>query len=418
MRDFIRRINHGIYDLFYIWKHELVMAVKDTGMLIFFIIVPLVYPILYGLIYNTEVLHDVPVAVVDNSRTALSREYLRKVDATSDVSIFSYCANMEEAKELMARKQVYGIIEVPNSFSDDIVEGIQTHVSVFCNMSGLLYYKCILLANTEVSLDMNADIKMARTNNTTTREDEITTMPIAYREVTYFNPQNGFASFLLPAVLVLLIQQTLLLGIGLSVGTTRYSSRTGQMIPNNPHYRGTFRTVLGKSLCYLMIYLVMTSYLFCVVPKFFSLVQLSNIKDLFFFSLPYILACIFFAMTISVVVYSREECMMYFVFTSVPLLFLSGISWPASAIPDFWRYVSYIFPSTFGVRGFVHLNTLGASLQEIAFEYKALWIQTGIYFVTAIVVYHGQVEIRLKEVKGIIDKTRAKRKILLHKDKE
>ena len=51
--------------------------------------------------------------------------------------------------------------------------------------------------------------------NTTERQDEISTAPIEYEDISLFNPQDGFASFLIPAVLILIIQQTLLLGIGL-----------------------------------------------------------------------------------------------------------------------------------------------------------------------------------------------------------
>ena len=71
-------------------------------------------------------------------------------------------------------------------------------------MSGLLYYKALLTANTNVSLAMNADIKMERAGNTTARQDEITAYPIEYEDIAIFNPTNGFAAFLIPAVLILI----------------------------------------------------------------------------------------------------------------------------------------------------------------------------------------------------------------------
>ena len=96
-------------------------------------------------------------------------------------------------------------------------------------------------------------------------------------------------------------------------------------------------------------------------------------------------------MTTSIAIRNRETCMLIFVFTSVPLLFISGISWPGAAIPPFWKYVSYIFPSTFGINGFVKINNMGATLSEVAFEYKALWIQAGVYFLTTCWVYRWQI---------------------------
>ena len=96
-----------------------------------------------------------------------------------------------------------------------------------------------------------------------------------------------------------------------------------------------------------------------------------------------LLACILLALLLSRWIREREACMLLFVFTSVPLLFLSGISWPGSSIPPFWQVVSWLFPSTFGINGFVRINSLGASLSDVWMEYLALWIQAIVYYLIA-----------------------------------
>ena len=388
---FKQKVVQGIYDLFYIWKQEFRTTFRDQGVLIFFVLVPLVYPLIYSFIYTNETIREVPTVVVDNSRSSLSREYLRKVDASPETSIVAYCADMEEAKLMLKDRKAYGIIYIPAHFSDDIVQGKQTQVSIFCDMSGLLYYKALLTANTNVSLAMNAAIKMERAGNTTARQDEITAYPIEYEDVAIFNPTNGFAAFLIPAVLILIIQQTLLLGIGLAAGTAREHNQFKDLVPINRHYNGTLRIVMGKGLSYFMVYSLVAVYILCVVPRLFSLNQIAIPGVLTLFTLPYLTACIFFAMTASIAIRNRETCMLLFVFTSVPLLFLSGISWPGSAMPSFWRYFSYLFPSTFGINGYVRINSMGATLNEVAFEYRALWMQTGIYFLTTCFVYRRQI---------------------------
>ena len=398
---FKQKVVQGIHDLFYIWKQEFRTTLRDQGVLIFFVLVPLVYPLIYSFIYTNETIREVPTVVVDNSRSSLSREYLRKVDASPETSIVAHCADMEEAKLMLKDRKAYGIIYIPAHFSDDIARGKQTQVSIFCDMSGLLYYKALLTANTNVSLAMNADIKMKRAGNSTARQDEITAYPIEYEDVAIFNPTNGFAAFLIPAVLILIIQQTLLLGIGLSAGTAREQNRFKDLVPINRHYNGTLRIVMGKGLSYFMVYSLVAVYILCVVPRLFSLNQIAIPGVLTLFALPYLAACIFFAMTAFIAIRNRETCMLLFVFTSVPLLFLSGISWPGAAMPEFWRYFSYIFPSTFGINGYVRINSMGATLNEVSFEYQALWIQTGIYFLTTCLVYRWQIiQSRKKEVRG------------------
>ncbi len=385
------KITQGFNDLFYIWWEELKSVFKDQGVLIFFFLVPLAYPILYAFIYTNETVREVPVAVVDLSHSSLSRKFLRDVDASADLHIVAYCSDLEEAKEIMRQKGAYGTIYIPEHFSDDIVKGIQTQVQIYCDMSGLLYYKALLSTCTDVSLEMNKRIKISRLGNTTDRQDEVGTQPLEYENVALFNPQNGFASFLIPAVLILIIQQTLLLGIGLAAGTARENNRFRDLVPLNKRYHGTLRIVLSKSLVYFMIYMLMGTYILCAVPRMFSLVQIAQPDVLFAFLIPYLLACIFFAMTASIAIRNRETCMLIFVFTSLPLLFISGISWPGAAVPSFWKYVSWLFPSTFGINGFVRINSMGATLQEVLFEYRALWLQTGVYFLTTCWVYRHQI---------------------------
>lgn len=410
-------ILQGMNSVFYICQKELKAVFKDQGVLIFFLLVPLAYPLLYAFIYTGEVVREVPAAVVDMNKSTLSREFIRNVDATPDVKIQSHCADMEEAKLLLKESKVYGVIYIPESFSSDITKGIQTQVTLYCDMSGMLYYKAILTASTEVSLKMNKAIKAKRAGNTTNRQDEISATPITYEAVNLFNPQAGYASFLLPAVLILIIQQTLLLGVGLSAGTARENNRFRDLVPLSRQYQGTLRIVLGKSSAYFIIYAIVSAYILCVVPKIFSLVQIAQAGTLAAFILPYVLSCIFFAMTCSIFIHHREACMMIYVFTSVPLLFISGVSWPGSAIPEFWRVISWLFPSTFGINGYIAINSMGATLDQVLPEFRALWIQTGIYFLTTCIVYRRQIMLSRSHAMERLKEFRRKKKNLITQQK-
>lgn len=375
----------------YIFLSELRSVVKDNGIFIFFLLVPLAYPLLYSFIYTNEVVREVPVAVVDDSHTAGSREYIRHVDATPDVRVVARCADMEEARSLVRQRDAYGIMHIPASFSRDLARGRQTTVSVYADMSGMLYYKALLMANTDVSLAMNARIKVARAGNTTGEQDRVTEHPIAYEEVSLYNPQNGFAAFLIPAVLILILQQTLLLGVGMAAGTAREHHRFRHLVPVERHHTGLLRIVLGKGAAYLLVYLPVSVYVLGVVPHLFRLNQLGAPADMALFVVPYLVACIFFSMTVSGLIKQRETSIILIVFSSVPLLFISGVSWPGASIPAVWRYVSTLFPSTFGINGFVKLNNMGARLVDVRTEWFMLWTQAAIYFFTTCVTYRRSI---------------------------
>ncbi len=384
-------IKEGIQDTFFIWKDELKNVFKDSGVMIFFFLVPFVYPLLYAFIYNNEVVHNAKMVVVDQSDSYLSREYIRKVDATADVKVVAVCADMEEAKRMLDEKKAYGILYFPSEFSKDIHKGKQATVSLYCDMSALLFYKAFLLATTEVSLEIGKELRAQNNPSSTIEQEKITINPIPYESVALFNSQNGFASFLVPAILILVIQQTLILGIGMLGGTAREKNRFHSLVPVSRHFNGTLRIVFGKSLTYLLLYVVVCIWALGVVPKLFSLPQVGEPWTVMLFVLPYLFASIFLSMTLSGFMTSRESPMLVFVFTSVILLFISGVSWPKEAIPPFWKAVGYLFPSTPGIQGFIRINTAGATLNEVAHEYRTLWIQAGVYFITACMIYRYQI---------------------------
>lgn len=384
-------IKEGILDTFYIWREELRNVFKDMGVMIFFFLVPFVYPLLYSFIYNNEVVHEAKMVVVDQSDSFLSREFIRRVNTTADVEVVGVCPDMAEAKKMMDEKKAYGILLFPADYSKDLHEGRQATVSLYCDMSALLFYKAFLLAATEVSLDMGKELRARNNPSSTDKMDQITVEPIPYESVALFNSQNGFASFLVPAILILVLQQTLVLGIGMLGGTAREKNRFHSLVPVSRHFNGTLRIVFGKSLAYILLYTVVCIWVLAIVPRLFALPQVGTPWDILLFILPYLFACIFMSMTISGFMTTREAPMLVFVFTSVILLFISGVSWPEASIPPFWKAVGYLFPSTPGIQGFIRMNTAGATLNEVAHEYRVLWIQAGVYFLLACIIYRFQI---------------------------
>ncbi len=381
----------SIRDICHIWRQEFTRVLKDEGVLIFFIIVPIVYPLLYSWIYNNETVHEVPVCVVDQSHSSLSRQFIRMCDASADVHVAYYAQDLDEAKSLVSRQLVKGIYFIPSSFDNDVYGMRQGVVSVYCDMSLMLTYKAIFQTAQLVSLQMGDNIKKKLGGHYTHREEVIASRPLDYADVPIFNPQGGYGSFVLPAVLMLILQQTLVLGIGLSAGTARDENPYRTLIPvNDPHYQRTIPIVLGKTMCYFMIYLVMGAWLSVAVPRLFHFPQLATAMPLIQMMLPFTLACIFFGMLVSCMVKYRENVMLLMVFVSVPLLFLTGVSWPQSNIPSYWQGVSWLFPSTFGARAYIRLNSMGADISDVLPELRILWIQAVVYFVLALCLYRFQ----------------------------
>ena len=338
---------------------ELKTIAKDEGVLLFFFFLPLVYPLLYSWIYNNEVVRDVPIIVVDDSHSASSREFIRRMDASPDVSVALRCRDLAEAKRAVGHGEAYGILYFPKDFDKKLGLMEQAHLGVYCDMSYMLTYKAILIAATDISLRLGAELHH-------------TAQAVEFRDVPIFNTTGGYGNFIIPGVLILIIQQAMLLGVGMLAGTRR------EKYPNlNPN--PNLSTLLARATTYFLIFAVMLAWITLIVPRIFGFVSMVHAFDLTMLLLPYLLACVFFAIAAGNMVRYRENVMLIVVFTSVPLLFLSGVSWPQSSIPAFWQGVSWIFPSTFAIRGFVRMSSMGALLSDCLTEYVVLWIQAVVY---------------------------------------
>ena len=418
-------IFHKIYswlqDAAYVWRFEMKQVIRDEGVLMFCLVVPLAYPLIYSWIYNNETVREVPVVVVDLSHSQESRKFIRMCDASPDVHVTSYAVDLDDARSLVSRQVVKGIYLIPADFGTNLNRMQQGTVSVYCDMALMLTYKAIYQTAMAVASEMGAEIQTKLAGNYTNREDLITTSPLEVKDVPMFNPQGGYGTSVLPAVLMLIIQQTLALGIGLAAGTARERNRYSDLVPIHKCYGGVGRIISGKALCYLMVYAVMSTYLTMVVPRWFHFLQLAAWQDLLALLVPYLLACVFFGMTVSCLVHYRENVILLMVFVSVPLLFMSGVSWPQSAIPGYWQGVSWLFPSTFGIRAYVRMNSMGATLGDVMFEVRCLWLQAAAYFGTACLVYGAQVRLtrsHAEERLAVLRKKREVRQLMKGKTKK
>lgn len=356
----------------------------DKGVMIFIFLLPLIYPVVYALIYNPELSRDVKAVVVDDDRSEKSRNFIRKIDASEGVKVIGYAANMEEAKEALALKKCYGIIHIDRNFEKDIVRGERGKAMLYCDMSLLIRYKSLLSSVTEASFDLGSEIQFETFGAMGASGPKL---PTVYKPAYYplGNPEQGFATFLLPGIMILVIQQTILLAICMLAGGMYEKFRAGLI--SSPAVRGDFIPVLfGKAGAYIIIYIPIVFYLLYILPYAFKYPQEAGFWDLLILCVPFILSVVFLGMTLQAFVRERESVFVVIVFSSVLMLFASGITWPLFSTPVPLQFIGGCIPSTWAMQAFERMNANGASLYEVGFEMKMLWLLTFVYGITAYIV--------------------------------
>lgn len=386
MKKFFKFISVELRALGESYALELKEIFHDQGVILFFLFLPLVYPVIYSLIYGPELVRDVDVVVVDNDRTPLSRELVRDFNASEGADVIGYAAEMGEARHAMNSHECYAILEIPEGFARNIGRGESSQAILYCEMSLLLRYRALLFSATDLGLDMSAriqarDIKELGASSLMPKSD-----PMPIEGVSVGNLQGGFDSFIMPGVLMLILQQCIVLAVGMMGGRRFEEARRG-INPVNAVGGTVFVTMLGRMVAYISILALPLLWLVHFVPLVFRFPMAGDMLDIFTFLVPMVLACVSLGFVVQAFTREREAIMIIWVATSFLFLFLSGLTWPRYAMPEFWKFLSDLLPATWGVNGFILMNANGATLADVAPFYENLWWQAGGYFLLAWVIH-------------------------------
>lgn len=390
LKSFVIDTKEWMFETARVFRRELSLVFSDIGVILFFFMLPIGYPIAYSLIYNTEVVTNMPVAVVDNSRTSLSREFVRHADATEAMEICGYAANLQEAKQWMAEKKCFAIIEIPNDYSEKLGRAEQPQIQFYCDMTLMLRYRAFTGAIADLQIATGAGLRQMTLDDLgLTASGE--TASIGSVGFALGDTQQGFASFVIPGIVIMILQQSMIIGI-VFIGGTRAEQRRRLKgpLPIHEDAYSPSAQIFGRTLCYMFIYIPMAIYNLHFVLQFFDYPHDISIINAIIFIIPLLAASAMLGQTLNIFTSERESAFVIIVFTSVAFLFLSGLTWPRYAMPPFLNYLGNLIPATWGVDGFVRMNSNGAPFSLVATPLYWLWGLTLLYTATAYLVTRWQ----------------------------
>ncbi len=188
-----------------------------------------------------------------------------------------------------------------------------------------------------------------------------------------FNPVGGYASYVVPAAFVLILQQTLLIGAAMLTGSAL--AKAG----------GAFASVLGRGIAHLTIYLPALALYLIVLPRIYGFSTLGHLPQLFALATVFLLATSFMGQAIGAWFTRPENATILLLATSLPQFFTAGFAWPREAIPEAATALGRLFPADSAIDGLVRINQLGAGIWEVAHDWLGLWCLTLAYFALAVI---------------------------------
>jgi ABC-2 type transport system permease protein len=368
---------------------EIKLILSDSGAVLFFIAAMIVYSLLYTIGYEKETVHDLPVAMVDLDHSALSRQFSRMADATEQLRVSCKPGSLKEAEQLFYDGKINGVLLIPDHFEKDILSGKRTNVTVYCDAGYFMLYKQVYggAAYSVGTFGAAVEVKKLLGQGKTMNQAIDMQYPLKVDVYNLYNPSGGYGSFVMPGMIIIIMQQTLLIGIGLLGGTIREKKMFLKKYGTVRHRWGNVKLVLSKSFAYLIVYLFIGLFPMVILHRWFAFPDKGHLLPILALLIPYLLAVSFLGMGVSMFFRQRVHSILFMVFLSPMVVFLSGISWPATAIPKGLYWLAHVFPSGFMVPAYIRLRLYGAGLDSVRFEWAAIVIQMIIYFIFACYAY-------------------------------
>lgn len=347
-----------------LWLDSCLALLRDKGAVLLMVGAPVLYGFFYPWFYQAQVVQRVPVAVVVQDNSVLARQVLRFAQASPRIDPQLITGNEAQAREAVLRGDVMGYAVIPPNFKRDVLRSTHVVVPVYANGAYPLVSKQVQYGFAEAvgTLSAGVELKRLQASGQSPAQAAASRSPVNLHSVALFNATEGYGSFVVAAVAILILQQTLLMGGALVVGTWREQGTA----------RSTARHWLARMLALCVPGWLAGLFYFGWIFVWQDYPHGGNPLGALLLLACLIPAVVGCACLLGWWLAERERALHVVLFTSIPLAFLGGFTWPVQALPELLQWLRWLSPSTAGIAASLRLNQMGAPLAAAA--QSLLWL--------------------------------------------
>ncbi|MBR1753440.1 ABC transporter permease [bacterium] len=341
----------------------------DAGAMLIMVIGVFAYSLFYSIPYSAEVIKDAPIGLIDMDNSTMSHEFSRDLNSSDFVEIISNPLSIEDAKKEFYKENIRAFLVIPKDFEKDIKKGRQTTVSLYADTSYMIIYKAVYQGVVQTAMETGAKIEVAKLIKKGIPKQMAITLkkPFEFVQTPLYNAQGGYKTYVYPVILILILHQTLIIGLGLMQGTlTELGGKFCRKEKNIPFI------LFAKCSAYVLLYLFYSVIIFLIFPALFNYPMSYNIVPLFVLLILMYYTAAFFSYTISLFFKARESSLLILVVTSLVFIFIPGLIWPRESMPMIVNAASFFVPATCAIDGITKINYMGATFWDV--KYDILWL--------------------------------------------
>ncbi|MCK5815074.1 MAG: ABC transporter permease [Flavobacteriaceae bacterium] len=357
-----------------ILKNELSLIFEDKSILLTCLVAPILYAFFVGSIYSEKEVSQIPIAIVDYDHSNLSRKVSQLVNTSEKVAIHGHYSSLGDAMFHFNNLEVQGIVILPKGFQKKTMNLDGSHVELILNNTKFLTSNEVNKAVQQVILTVGGGVRMQYliSNKIPVEIAKQQAQPIMPVIKPIYNTTNNYADYLLPVLLILILQQTLILSFGQSV-VHEFKHGVLQNL-NNYSFFGFIKVLSAKSSYYLVLFVTYFFIFYKLIFPHFSLSFNGSIFLHLFLSSLFISSVIIYTTLFASFFKTTIGWTEVLAFSTYPLFLISGYSWPIDAMPTALQYFANTLPSTPYFKVFNLLAVEGARLDQITNGFIHLFV--------------------------------------------
>lgn len=340
-------MKNSVFRIYAIFSKELTQLKRDKMTFGMVIMIPLIQLLMFGYAINTNVRH-IPVGVVDQSQSGLSRVLIQTISATQVVKFTHQYINVLQAEAAIARAEVRGFLVIPKDVSQRLVRHQTVGLASPPSSDGETSRPVAQWVVDGSDPMIAAGIKSLRNMPLTELLDKAANRNTATFEVALlYNPEQRSAVNIVPGLVAVILTMTMIMFTSGAIVRERERGNLEMLITTPVR---SVELMLGKIIPYMFIGAVQVSIILGLgntvfnVPINGGLLQLVGATSLF------ITASLTLGLVISTIAKNQLQSTQMTIFVLLPSILLSGFVFPYEGMPEVAQYIAEILPATHFVR--------------------------------------------------------------------
>jgi len=332
-------------------RKELLAVLKDRRARLSLLIPPIVQGLIFGYAATYDLNH-VPYAVLDQDRSAASRQLLASLDGSGVFERVADLNGVQQISSYIDRREALLVVQIEQSFERKLQLGQRADVQVIADGRN---------SNTAATASSYIGSVVASFNGRWHQDHGLPPDVLTSTERAWYNPNFETRWNMIPGLIgTLALIQTMML-TAMSVAREREQGTFDQLLvtPFRP-----FEIMAGKALPSMLVGVVQATGVFLVAQLWFRIPFAGSILTLYAGLLMFLLAAIGIGLLLSAVAATMQQAMLFSLLLIMPFSLLSGLTTPLNNMPSALQYFTAINPLRYAIdiARRVYLEGAGLSL--------------------------------------------------------